>query len=67
MKNPDDDLVGIGSHYGSLVDLLEPLANPAWVQRLLAMASAWRNRDHGHDKGVRRSHFDVQLMNQRGY
>ncbi|MDQ4031142.1 MAG: hypothetical protein M3332_02270 [Actinomycetota bacterium] len=55
-KNPDDDLVGGGSHKGPLVDLLEALANPCHeVQRLLALAPAWRNRDHGHDEGARRS------------
>ncbi len=38
-KNSDDDLVGVGSHKGPLVDLLEALANPCHeVQRLLAMA-----------------------------
>jgi len=30
------------------VDLLEALANPCYeVRRLLAMAPAWRDRDHG--------------------
>jgi len=43
-KNPNNDLVGVGSHKRLLVDLLEALANPCHeVQRLLAMADGWRS------------------------
>jgi len=43
-KNSDDDLVGVGSYKGPLVDLLEALANLCHeVQRLLAMADDWRS------------------------
>lgn len=43
MKNPDDDLVGVGPSKDGLVDLLAALANPCYeVRRLLRMAVDWR-------------------------
>jgi len=41
-KNPDGDLVGVGSHKGCLVDLLGALAGPTHAtQRLLKIGGGW--------------------------